>query len=1838
MPTTYTFTFGTDPSRDYTTFAAWDAARARNLFTADAIEYLECYNDSLIDDDFTFSSNWQTTDSCHVRVYAASGHETDGTIGSGVRFTNTTFPLAYNSVVKFEWSQTSNYTADAVQNIAFEGIEFICDNGNGVYLPKYFGFYDYDDKASTRRRWAQFINCLFYAVSNQHVKTGISASDGIGTDSVSDREGLYVVNCRFINLRYGIYVADGYFATTYETVGDLTFKYDWYTDVLARVYNNTWWNCSYATLTDVDYSRLRLRFFNNAVFVDDTEVNPYYAFHVGRSDNSPWGIPYYFIQGNRNAGDQVSDDRLKVPRGVVGNSDYIYVLDAYNYRLVQKEISDTDTFFFMDTYNYGGGDETLYLNGYYNPKGIACDTYWGTVPGESERLVVAEEHHIKPVSLTTLVCSNRYGMVGEQGTPTGVASDIYFDDPHEVDCDPSNPWTFIADTGNNRIKCHESISGGYSQTSFLDHYTTGLSAPEGLCCDGTNIFIADTGNDRIVKLSYSAPPSMFTYVDAIGTLGSGNDQFDNPVSIDCDDTHLYIADEGNNRIVKRLKSDLSYVSQASTYDGTSFTDLANICVHGDYLYITHDVSTIVSLAKSDLSYVYYRGYWAEATDNYIDPKYQLIAGSTGFYYLRSSNGYKKLRCKPSENLKDISNPDDPDLDILDTDAGIHRYSTAQTLANILVEHAAFDFDIHNNTRVNWSAGSDDGAPSYLSTFTADAIVQTTETETLTADTIVQTTETDTFTMDVIISFLATSTLDAIIIAQPEDTFTLDAFIGTTTPGTFTLDAYVVSLDTFTADVWIAEQPSETFTMDTIIRSSTIETFTMDAYISEEVTHTIGTVGRDYTNLTNWESAQQGDLPTTGYRKVAEVYNDSGALITDNCTITGWTTDNGFDIKIIAPATERHNGTAGTGAGFTYGSTDDVIEIGVPYVAIEALELSQTRTPANTYKCIFLVHSAAGWAKISHCLMYGNNNGQYGIYAYVQNAAFIGYFWNNFFYNFGYGMRFFRGAGAGATYYVDNNSIFNSATAAFYLSSSLIVAVLKNNVALDNNFDFPQIGGTWDGDCEYNCSTAGEGDADEAPGSGSLYGKTAANNFDDTGSGTEDLHMKGVDADIYRAGTDLSADSNLDFTDDIDYATRAHWDMGGDFYQPRFDFTMDALIAVRTTDTFTADAIIETTPAGTFTADAYVAIRYTDTFTLDAYVASLDTFTLDAYMFAAIDEPFTADAIIRAIETDTFTTDAILLETKTDANTTIDAIITLPAAVSIGSDPSRDYSTFTAWEAARQRDLTASYASEIVTCYADAAPIQDNGCVIGTAWKTNAMSYIQIEAAAGNAHTGVKQTGFYCVQNDVGTILHLDRVRDVKLFNLGFEVGDNAANRAIKCSGGMLEPGYTIIARCMFWGTAAVTGFGVDFQQAQRLDMLVENCFFHTLQFGVSIAQGSIGRLWCINNTAINCATGFNRVVGILLSNFTFVVKNCVSFCGTPYGGDINDFDITSDYNADNLDDTDPDNRNYLGPGINALHNLTPADELMDITAGSEDLHVMNRFSNLYLAGTSLYFTEARQDIDYPGKAVLRFLEGEWTMGADAAPPPAFYMDGYVAIRYTDTITIDTIIDAEGLDFFSVDAWIAVRYTDTFTADAMIMVRNTDTFTIDVIISASDFSIDTIINTDGMDFFSMDALVAARTTDTATIDAIIDAAGLDFFSIDAYILVRNTKTFVINAEIFDSGGYTGEVIDVDTQAMVLDATAIAYEVKQSSTPDEYTQLNWAREAKFASVMPQSGRAFIKFGYTVTEDAGEEMEMPEDTQETEIPLKSEFVQVKTSSGGPQSQIGFFLPTKYGRRRRK
>jgi sugar lactone lactonase YvrE len=108
---------------------------------------------------------------------------------------------------------------------------------------------------------------------------------------------------------------------------------------------------------------------------------------------------------------------------------------------------------------------------------------------------------------------------------------------------------YIADTGNNRILKETPSGAGYSEITI----TTGaLASPSGVAVDGSgNLYIADTADNRVLKESLSegnytesvVPTSSLSYPVAVAVDGSGN---------------LYIADSGNGRILKEAFSSGCY--------------------------------------------------------------------------------------------------------------------------------------------------------------------------------------------------------------------------------------------------------------------------------------------------------------------------------------------------------------------------------------------------------------------------------------------------------------------------------------------------------------------------------------------------------------------------------------------------------------------------------------------------------------------------------------------------------------------------------------------------------------------------------------------------------------------------------------------------------------------------------------------------------------------------------------------------------------------------------------------------------------------------------------------------------------------------------------------------------------------------------------------------------------------------------------------------------------------------------------------------------------------------------------------------------------------------------
>ena len=146
---------------------------------------------------------------------------------------------------------------------------------------------------------------------------------------------------------------------------------------------------------------------------------------------------------------------------------------------------------------------------------------------------------------------------GSSGSTDATGTSASFDNPMGITTDGTN--LYVADNGNDRIRIIVIDNGtvttlaGSSQGSTD---ATGTSAsfnnPHGITTDGTNLYVADESNHRIRKIVIdngtvtTIAGSSQGYTDATGTSA----RFYRPRGITTDGTNLYVADMYNHRIRK----------------------------------------------------------------------------------------------------------------------------------------------------------------------------------------------------------------------------------------------------------------------------------------------------------------------------------------------------------------------------------------------------------------------------------------------------------------------------------------------------------------------------------------------------------------------------------------------------------------------------------------------------------------------------------------------------------------------------------------------------------------------------------------------------------------------------------------------------------------------------------------------------------------------------------------------------------------------------------------------------------------------------------------------------------------------------------------------------------------------------------------------------------------------------------------------------------------------------------------------------------------------------------------------------------------------------------------
>jgi hypothetical protein len=326
-----------------------------------------------------------------------------------------------------------------------------------------------------------------------------------------------------------------------------------------------------------------------------------------------------------------------------------------------------------------------------------------------------------------------------------------------------------------------------------------------------------------------------------------------------------------------------------------------------------------------------------------------------------------------------------------------------------------------------------------------------------------------------------------------------------------------------------------------------------------VTKTIGTSSRDYSTISAWEadldsSSMMGGFYGSGDDAVGEVYNDS--VFDEYIVIDGGGYIGLASVKLTAPASERHDGKAGTGSRVAYtGSQSSSFRIRRSQCTVEWIELDLTGCGSAVSAGLNLGSNSTQDVYATNNIIHGittQSTHIHGIYVWgTGDSSNTRHVMNNLVYNIDNSSTSKDASGitiASGNWgvYLYNNTVYNvqvdGGDTAHCISVNDTDSFLKNNIAARASDDCFGESGFSGSTHDYNLSTDST-----ATGTNSVTGEAYGDLFLSTGVGTEDLRLK-VGADAIGAGVDLGTSPtgvNIDIEGRDRDAQGDTWDIGAD---------------------------------------------------------------------------------------------------------------------------------------------------------------------------------------------------------------------------------------------------------------------------------------------------------------------------------------------------------------------------------------------------------------------------------------------------------------------------------------------------------------------------------------------------------------------------------------------------------------------------------------------------------------------------------------------------------------------
>ena len=300
-----------------------------------------------------------------------------------------------------------------------------------------------------------------------------------------------------------------------------------------------------------------------------------------------------------------------------------------------------------------------------------------------------------------------------------------------------------------------------------------------------------------------------------------------------------------------------------------------------------------------------------------------------------------------------------------------------------------------------------------------------------------------------------------------------------------------------------------------------------------VTTTVRTSGGDYTSLSAWEAAQQGNLVS-----LDEIHQADCAGFTDTTavTINGSTTDSTRYMQVTG---DNDTGAWQTSGYYILGSTGTpVISIQDGFTLVEDVQVQMTSNTGSQFG--IAGGTGADSSKIERCIIYksgtgGSSNG--GISANFTGDFFVSnsvVWWGG---SAGTGSAGITAAktSSGLNMYVHNCTVDSNGRLSYNYGISFASSMtLKNSIGDNGGTGFST--GTFNSNSNYNSTDAGTASG----GANDRVSQTFT--FTDAANG--DYRITSGDGGAKDFGTDLSGDANYPISVDITNTTRTGtWDIG-----------------------------------------------------------------------------------------------------------------------------------------------------------------------------------------------------------------------------------------------------------------------------------------------------------------------------------------------------------------------------------------------------------------------------------------------------------------------------------------------------------------------------------------------------------------------------------------------------------------------------------------------------------------------------------------------------------------------